>query len=273
MYCSTRFAWSALALPLVAVIVTAGSAFARPRDLDNPSLLAHNITQSAGVRAAEHYSTGFEMPEFQSGFSITGQAGWTCSPDAIASSLITSFNPDTGDQHLRLIDNGGVANSTRSAVLSPIVPTLSLADVSVRYAINGVTPGPNGGADYELAPQSTTQGLVVTRMRLNFTGDILVIDDIGDGPQYVDTGADWTTGGYHTLSILKYFHDGVAIYSGQAIGATSFDQIALVHDNFEAPEETGDFDNLLVTAVPEPSSAAIVLLAIGALRRRRCASR
>ena len=117
--------------------------------------------------------------------------------------------------------------------------------------------------------------MVVTRFRLAFTGDIFVVDDIGNGPQAIDTGVNWSAGpDYHTLSIvmdgaiLQYFHDGQLIYTGRAIAATSFDQIALVYDNFQAPEETADFDNLIVRTVPEPTNIMMLMMSVIVARRR-----
>ena len=268
------------AVVLGLIPATHNTLFARDgRDVPNPSLTAHTIsTDLAARRGSDGYTTGFEQPEFQSGFSLVGQGGWTCTPEAVTNTFVSSFQPDTGTQHVRIIDNPGVPSSVLSASLSPTFDALSQAQVSIRYSIDNVTPGPNGGAEYELIPQSTTQGFVVTRFRLAFTGDIFVVDDIGNGPQTIDTGFDWSAGPeYHTLSIvmnatgLQYFHDGQLIYTGRVIAATSFDQIALVYDNFQAPEETADFDNLLVTAVPEP--AALAMLTILILPLCRCGRR
>lgn len=249
------------------------------RDGRDLSLAAHAVASDApSHRGGDGYSTGFEQPEFQAGFSLVNQGGWTCNTSAISHTFVTSFQPDTGSQHVRIIDNPGVPNSTLSASLSPTFSPLSEGEISIRYSIDNVTPGPNGGADYELVPQSTTQGFVVTRFRLAFTGDIFVVDDIGNGPQPIDTGVNWSAGSdYHTLSIvmdetgLQYFHDGQLIYTGRLVAATSFDQIALVYDNFQAAEETAHFDNLSVSAIPEPTmSAAIMLLAsVIAICRRK----
>ena len=70
---------------------------------------------------------------------------------------------------------------------------------------------------------------------------------------------------------LQYFHDDQLIYTGNLIAATSVDQIVFSHDNFEAPDETGDFDNLSVKVVPEPTVAAVffLLMTIAHCRCRR----
>lgn len=228
------------------------------------------------------YATGFEPPQFQPA-SIFGQQGWTCSPHAVVSSLVAVFNPDTGDQHLRLIDNGGVGNGTTSVVLSPTFGPLAETTVTFRYSINDVVPGPAGGAAYDFAPQSTAQNLIAARVRFDFTGDILVLDDPtgGGSPEFVDTGADWVVGGYHTFTValseaddlLQYFHDGQKIFTGAGglFGARAIDQLAIVHDNFQHAEETADFDNLDVAAVPEPAGLATVM--VGAVAAGACGRR
>ena len=185
---------------LVVLCTSTTQSFARPRDA-HPSLITLRGGSTPAFAGADGLSTGFEQPEFLPG-SIVGQNGWDCSDNAIVSSLVATFKPDTGSQHLRLIDNTGEPNSAISFVLSTQFEAMSQADVSVRYSINNVTPGPNGGAEYEFVPQSAAQGFVVTRMVLGFTGDIFVLDDVGAGPEFIDTGADWLTGDYHTLGIL-----------------------------------------------------------------------
>src|SRR5215211_7420845 len=124
MFCSFRLCASALA---VLFVINTSNLFAGGRDPSVPSLLAHDAARTTSAGAVD-VSTGFEMPQFQSGFSIVGQAGWTCSPEAIVSSFVSSFNPDTGDQHVRLIDNPGVPSSLRSFVVSPIFAPLAQAN-------------------------------------------------------------------------------------------------------------------------------------------------
>jgi hypothetical protein len=235
----------------------------------------------AGRQPPGGYATGFEPPQFVPA-SIVGQQGWTCSPEAIVSSLVAVFNPDTGAQHLRLLDNGGVGNGTTSVVLSPTFGPLAETTVSFRYSINNVVPGPAGGAAYEFVPQSAAQGVVATHVLFDFTGDILVLDDVGGGSlEFVDTGADWVVGGgYHTFTValsqsddlLRYFHDGQPIFTGAGglFGARQLDQLAIAHDNFQHPDETADFDNIDIAVVPEPAS--LIALALGAaatMRARR----
>src|SRR4051812_23144568 len=90
--------------------------FAIDRYATTGSLAAEMIAPTGAARndpAAGGYSTGFEQPQFFPA-SLLNQQGWTVSDNAIVSSFVATFNPDTGAQHMRMIDNPGVASSETS---------------------------------------------------------------------------------------------------------------------------------------------------------------
>lgn len=73
------------------------------------------------------------------------------------------------------------------------------------------------------------------------------------------------------LDEIRYFFDGSLIHTGAIFAGTTVDQVLVLHDNFNnADNEVADWDNLVVSQIPEPASS-VALLALGglALRRRR----
>ena len=66
----------AVGLGLVSIVHT--SLHAQPvREVRNLSLSAHTVATDPPTRSgSDGYATGFEQPEFQSGFSLVGQGGW-----------------------------------------------------------------------------------------------------------------------------------------------------------------------------------------------------
>jgi hypothetical protein len=274
----------AAAAAVVAASVTS-AAFAQQKVYDtSTSFIPAPIDET---RTATGLSTGFESP-FVAGATINGQQGWTTfAADTATSTTISTASPFAGTQHVRMIDGG--TNGTLRGAFSPNSPqgANDPAQINIRMKLSNI-----GGADYDFIGQSPTQAFLSFRMNFDFTGNINVLDFVGTALGFVDTGVDWTAlaGQYVNVGVtfvpggppgtpatapagsIAYSINGTTIYTADTLVAgTAVDQIIMLNDSFQLANETGDWDNLSITAVPEPTSIAALGLVGGALfaRRRR----
>ncbi len=205
----------------------------------SPELL---VTESWAFEAGEGFAPGF----------IGGQAGWTVFAASSVEGHIDTANPHAGTQHLRISGDPAVSSGSLTGAFSPSVldPVVDASSVSVWIAI-----GATGGADYDVIPQAPSQTFLTARVKLDFNGNIQVLDDVGAGLVFVDTGADWTPGSYVQLVVnvdpvgdtITYFYGGSQIYSSVAgvFAGTVIEQVVLASDNWQLTE-SGDFDDLVI---------------------------
>ena len=221
------------------------------------------------------YGTGFEAAEgFAPGW-VNGQAGWSVFAVNTTEAHINNVNPFTGDQHLRISFDAGAPVGSLSGGFSPVIGPH--ANPAAAYMSVWLNIGATGGADYDVVPQAPSQGFLSARVKFSWLGDILILDDIGAGLAFIDSGLDYTPGVYQFLEIaidnnlntLDYYLDGVNFYSSAAgvYAGTSVEQVVLLSDNFQAGE-SGDFDDLYFNNIPAPSALALLGLA-GLMGRRR----
>ena len=227
-----------------------------------------------GIMRATPYGTGFEASEgFAPGY-IGGQAGWTAFSASVTEGHVGTVNPYAGEQHLRISRDPDISMGTWTGGFSPDLGAQNDDPVSVSVM---VAIGATGGADYDVVPQAPSQDLQTAHVNFSWLGDIRVLDDPGTGLDFIDTGVDWVPGGYKDLTIdidagsntIDYSYDGSLIYSSVAgvFAGTSVEQVVLLSDNYQV-DESGDFDNLVIT--PEPATLALLAIgALGVLRRRR----
>jgi len=224
------------------------------------------------------YSTGFEAADGFGPGPINGQQGWTnfAANDNIPA--ISNANPASGEQHLRNSKGPGTNASSNGAFSPNLGPqSANRYIVSVDFASND-----DGGADHMIVAQAPSQGFLSWRLHFDWQGNIRVLDDVGSGLQFINTGASWAADGqYRNLTVdldyandtIDYYFDGSLIYSSVAgvFAGTAIEQVILFGDNWYTQGGWGDWDNLIVTQkLPAPGVLALLGLAglVGTRRRR-----
>jgi len=223
----------------VAALVPPGGPIAAPVDI--PAL-------TTGFEAAEGFSAGY-----------CAQNGWTAFSASAVEGQISLANPYSGAQHLRISFDPAVAAGTNIGCFSPDIGAQPVQpnNMSIYVAISGA-----GGADYFINPQAPSQGLTTARVRFEYMGNIWVLDDLGSGAQWVDTGVAWNVGPYTRVDIavdpgantIHYSYGGTPIYTGVVFAGTTIEQVVLFTDNWNIGDY-GDFDSLQVQA--DPSSVRL----------------
>ena len=247
-------------------VFAAASASADPRTSPEPS--ADALRPGAGGSAPSEgaaalpFRTSFEASQGFTPGSLNGQNGWTTFNATPAQPTVSAAHPQAGAQHLRLVDTPAVPDLTPSGGFSPPIGVANgqRSATSVWLSINNVTPGPSGGADYDVVGQEVggTEARLSFRVKFQFTGDVVVADDVnGDGDlEFADTGANWTPNTYLNLRVfhnpasdqIAYFLGNNLIYQSVdgIFGGDDVSQVVLLSDNFHQPGESGDYDNLAV---------------------------
>jgi hypothetical protein len=169
------------------------------------------------------------------------------------------------------LKQAGIGAGTLSIAFSPLIvqPASSPHQVKLQIYISN-----DGGADYDVANQSPAEGFVAWRVKFSWSdtpgtgpGTIFIVDDLGLGAEYVDTGVIWNEGVYTELKVqfdpsantINYYYGGVLIYVGTVFGASKGDQLVFIHDNFQLANESAAIDdvNWIDTASdPVPAQSA-----------------
>ena len=214
------------------------------------------LGQTAAEMGPGNLTTGFEAVDgFVPGF-IGGQSGWTTFAASLTQGHIDTANPAAGAQHLRISKDPALASGILTGAFSPDQGPLAVgpSSVSVDIAISNTF-----GADYDVVAQAPSQAMLSARVKFSFVGNIFIVDDLGAGLIFVDTGVAWNVGPYTNLTInidpvadtIDYFYGGAPIYSsvGGVFAGTTIEQVVLFSDNFHLAGESGDFDNFSVVEI------------------------
>jgi hypothetical protein len=250
----------------LAVASLAGPAAAGRGSRTAPSTWA--LVSDGSVKINTYYfGAGFEASE---GFSLgpfDGQKSWTVSGIDLPFAAISNANPFTGSQHLRMSSDTTTGTGVLRIALSPEQTTAPNTPCTIYIKVNISN---DGGADYDLVGQAPSQGVIAWRVKFSWSDDsltgpgmIYVLDTISGSLVYANTGITWTPGVYKELrvdfdplgSAIRYFYDGSLIYTGHMVSATTVEQIAILHDNWQKTGETADFDALSVQTLGEPPVA------------------
>ncbi|NJC25361.1 Ig-like domain-containing protein [Neolewinella antarctica] len=193
------------------------------------------------------YATDFE--DFNLG-DLSGQMGWV-SQD-VDNYVISGDNASDGSRHIRAVSDG--LGSTRDFTTLALSPSVTPGDepfmvASADIAITGT------GVTWEFVPQSNTSETIVTIVRFNPDGSI-VVGDASSGT-FVQLNETIPTGYFNIKLILdratsnfNLFIDGELVYSGLAF-ASEIEQLV-----FASPmNNTGstlDIDNVeIIDGVPD----------------------
>lgn len=228
------------------------------------------------------FQTGFEAPAFSVG-PINTQNGFTTFNANASGPIISTANPKSGSQHLRLPDNPALANGTLSGAFSPVFAGGTGPQIVTR-ASYFIPTNDVGGADYDFIAQSVGQSQLAFRLKFEFLGTVVVVDDLdgaGSGvATFEDTGFAFATGQWNNIEVVTdyttlthtYKINGTTIYTGNFINQTntSIDQVIMFSDLFHNPGVVGgDVDDVSVTVVPEPATMLALGGAVAAFMRRR----
>lgn len=195
-----------------------------------------------GMFEAPDGPISFEASEgFEPGF-IGGQAGWSTFASNSTQPAITDENASDGDQSLELANHSGLGPGSNIGAFSPL---FNIDDDEIHFGFDVLIEA-TGGADYDIVVQSPAQELIMFRIKFDWEGDILVVDD-----GFVNTGTSWVPNEWVSVEVdvdrsantMSYYYDGDLIYQGEVAFADIAEQIVILHDNFNEGE-AGFVDNI-----------------------------
>ncbi len=228
------------------------------------SMAANGGSASGGIAgpAATSQASGFEVGEGYAVGFIDGQVGWAAGAASLAEPTVDTANPFGGSaQHLRIGHDPAAAPTSDMLAFSPnmgIFTNVS-AVVSAELYITGT------GRDYEIVPQSPSEGQVVTIVRFNrVTKVISVLDDLGGGGVFINTGFLLAENEYANVTIdlntvagtVTIFYKGVQIYQMAAlVFGTAVQEVVFTGINANNAAHLADVDDYSVVGGPEPTGA------------------
>jgi hypothetical protein len=223
------------------------------------------------ARADVIFATGFEPPAYSLG-QLAGQDGWTGSSIPVVQSSIVQSGTQaaafdaslaTGGQHL--VSHSLSYDSSSSPLKTvTIQEDFYMTSAGTRSYWDVISTSGNGGFIGQL---------------LIFPGNVaklgLASSTVGDAPVSLDH--------WNTFDLVLNYQDQVqsAYLNGQFIGSGSFANTNTTLNNFsfginvDPGTDQAYFDNIAVSAVPEPSSltmamaSGLVMVGCSRLRRRR----
>lgn len=264
---------------LCVLTTTAIAQFDPATPLSARSIARDDTDGFGGIAGPGEFSVGFEAGEGFFVGPLEPQNGFSASGTNAAWASVSEANPGAGLRHLRMVRDPDVARGTTRVALTPDLGPLPDGPSITSMLINISN---FGGADYDVVGQAPSQGLLTWRVKFNFdnglgAGNIQILDDVGSGLEFIDTGIAWTAGQYRPLRVevdfdadaIRYYYSGALIYQSQAgvFAGTRVEQIGWVNDNLQLTNETADIDELVLTT-PEPGTIILSMIGLAALRRR-----
>lgn len=240
-------------LPMLAFATTAFAA-AKPMTASKDLILPTDHDSPVGTLATV-YSTNFEAPVWTA-TPVEPQNGFTATGVNLPWASISGVGPCEALQSMRLVKNAAAGNGAQHLVFSPSILQPANTPSQVKMWVN---ISADGGADYDVIGQAPSQAFLSWRVRFSWSdaagtgpGTIFILDDIGAGLEFVDTGVIWSENVCQELKVqfdpalgeIRYFYGGVQIYTGIIVAGTAVEQIVWRSDNWQNAGESGSFDAL-----------------------------
>jgi hypothetical protein len=196
----------------------------------------------------------FEASEgFEPGF-IGGQNGWTTYSTNTTKPIVSAANASDGDWSLELSRHDGLGDGASVGAFSP----LFLIDEDVMTISYDILVEATGGSDYDVIVQAPSQGFLTARVKFFWQGGIRLVDFNAEGAiAMIQTGVDFPVDEWFELTIqvdrnadeIYYFLDGELFWTGGIFGGDVFEQVVVLHDNFN-DGEAGFVDNIRTETEP-----------------------
>jgi hypothetical protein len=252
----------ASALVLLAAPGLSGDALAGKPMAGSKSSIAPTEANDPIAPLATVLSTSFETFESFVVAPLEPQNGWTASGTNAPWASVSALSPAVGAQHVRMVKDPAAGQGVSRIIFSPLAAVAPNSPSQVKMLIDLSN---DGGSDYDFFGQAPSQGFITWRVKFSFAdaggagpGTIFILDDLGIGPEFVDTGVIWTENAYQELKVqfdpaageIRYFYGGVQIYTGVIYAGTSVEQIGALNDNYQLAGETADVDAVVWIDTP-----------------------
>lgn len=218
--------------------------------------------------AAQVYRCDFEAAEGYTVGGLNGQNGWV----ADGASIIQTGQTSSGSRALEMVAMGDYSGQFVN------MAERSLADVTEDNPLVTITQDVKitdlDEAEWQFSTMDLTQFALTGTVRFEKDGDILVNGS--------DTGTNWVENVWRELvMVLDFDADQIDVYYGGTQIANNvallesgvgFDKYVLATDDRVDLGSSMFYDDLLITALPEPVSAALLaagLVGMWSRRRRR----
>lgn len=143
------------------------------------------LTALAGSSVYAQYSTGFESPTFTNGSTASGLDGWSTNYGTAGTKLVSTANPYSGSQHLRLTDSTTGAESIIKNVGA--INVTQPFTVSFAFAVSGVSDGT--GAQAQILFGTTNSLVGSSPYWFNVFYDDSSADTLANGSLFIGTNS------------------------------------------------------------------------------------
>lgn len=243
-----------------------------PVSMDTPSEIMSVITRDSNETKAL-YGVGFETsedPGYAVGFFDNAVAGWQQytldNPDTATNSIvapeISTANPKTGAQHLRLDNDPAYATGTSMGTIFVLPEALNDTDKQVFSVDVNLTMLNGSDIHFQARSRHNSTTLRTWWVDIGYQGNIRMLIGDHDGDTFLDnvtTGTMWDPAeGYMNIRVetdptvgangeLNLYKNDVLIYTTgllDELGGVVADHIYIYSDNWQADGEFGDVDNV-----------------------------
>ncbi len=223
-------------------------------------------------------STNFDSAPFQAGQTINGRGGFLVSPGVPSAMMITTSNAFDGGQALEAIGSQLTGPSIfyqTAATTDPNYDAIANGNPIITLEVHARLDGPSTDTGNGTADDIASVNLDALLSDNSYFSTYLSSNGQAYGyvnQNYVFSGAA-ALGQYHDLKLVLDFNQRAStfIVDGNVLGTEPFDSTiqssVLVNADMSLnslilpAQYTGTFDDFSVTATPEPSAGAILVMA------------